>query len=208
MSIIQGQVQQALQPTRATGTPNAIQLQLGELGISEVLPRYGAAAWSGLVFYGGNTASQALSVASGTFTGLAIANPAGSGKNLIIITVAAAISAVGAVAVSVPKLGWAPTVAVTVGNSAGPFCSLLGSNATSSVAKVGASATLAAAPTQIRPLLGTQWITGGAGMWNLYVKDEVAGEIVVPPGQTLTIDAFVAAMSIIGAVSWMEVQAP
>jgi hypothetical protein len=73
-----------------------------------------------------------------------------------------------------------------------------------SVAKVGASATLGAAPTIIRPILGQQWITGGAGMWSFYAKDTVDGAIIIPPGQMLTIDALIAAVTCIAAVCWAE----
>ena len=205
MTILQAQVAQSVAPVRATGQPNALQLQLGELGVSAVLPRFAALAWSGLLFYGANTAAQALSVASTTFTGLGVANPAGSGKNLVIVDVTIAQAAVGANAVMNPKLGSAATVALTTGNSTGPTGStmLVGSGG-SSIAKVGASATLGAAPVMIRPILGQQWITAGTGMWSFYAKDTVDGAIVIPPGQMLTIDALIAAVTCIAAVTWAE----
>jgi len=203
--LIQGQVNGSVPTVRATGQPNAGLDQLGMIAMSEIQPRYAALAWSGQVFYGANTAAQALSVASTTFTGLAIGNPAGSGKNLVIIDVTCAQAAVGANAVMNPKLGYAATVALTTGSSTGPkgLPTLVGTGG-SSVATVGASGTLGAAPTIIRPLMGLQWITGGAGMWNLYVKDEVAGAIVIPPGQMLTIDALIAAVTVIAAATWAE----
>lgn len=205
MTILQGQVASSLAAVRAQGEPTALQLQLGELGISAVLPRFAALAWSGLLFYGANTAAQALSVASSTFTGLGIANPAGSGKNLVIVDVTIAQSAVGANAVMLPKLGSAATVALTTGSSTGPTGSstLVGGGA-GSIAKVGASATLGAAPVMIRPIMGQQWITAGVGMWSFYAKDTVDGAIIIPPGQMLTIDALVAAVSCISAVTWAE----
>ena len=201
--LIQGQVETAITPSRATGQPNLQQLQLGELGASEVLPRYAALAWSGLVFYACNNAAQALSVGSSTFTGLAIGNPAGTSKNLIIIDVEISQAAVGAAAVMNPKLGWAPTVTLTATNTNGPTSTLIGSS-TASVAKVGSAATLAAAPTIIRPILGQQWITGGAGMWSFYAKDTVDGAILIPPGQMLTIDSLIGAVSVLASVTWAE----
>jgi hypothetical protein len=205
MALLQGEVLNAIPNARGSGSQNAMQMQLGELAVSELLPRYAAAAWSGQVFYAANTAAQALSVASTTFTGLAVGNPAGSGKNLVIIDVTCAQAAVGAAAVMVPKLGYAATVALTTGNSTGPkgLPTLVGTGG-GSVATVGASATLGAAPTIIRPLMGLQWITAGTGMWNLMVKDEIAGAIIIPPGQMLTLDSLIAAVSVIAAFTWYE----
>jgi hypothetical protein len=203
--LIQAEVVNAAPNARGSGSQNAMQLQLGELAVSELLPRYAALAWSGQMFYAANTAAQALSVASATFTGLAVGNPAGSGKNLVIVDVTCAQAAVGANAVMVPKLGYAATVALTTGNSTGPkgLPTLAGTGG-GSVATVGASATLGAAPNIIRPLMGLQWITGGTGMWNLMIKDEIAGAIIIPPGQMLTIDALIAAVTVIAGITWFE----
>src|SRR6266853_5933299 len=178
--LFQGQVTQAIAAVRQSGNPSALQAQLGELGVSEILPRYGALAWSGLVYFAANTAAQALSVNSGTFTGLAVANPSNRGKNLVIMDVTVGLAAaVSAVVVIV--LGYAATVALTTGNSTGPkgLPVLVGSSG-SSVANVGASATLGAAPTVLRPLAGVHWITTGASTANIYTKDEVAGAIIIP----------------------------
>jgi hypothetical protein len=203
---ISGQVAQSIAAVRATGNPTLLQAQLGEAAVSEILPRYGALAWSGLMYYTAHSAAQALSVNSATFTGLAVANPTGSGKNLIIVDAVCAIAAVGANAVMTPKLGYAATVALTQGNAISATGSpvLVGSSG-SSVAKTGASGTLGAAPTTIRPLMGFQWITGGTGMWNLIAKDEIAGAIVIPPGQMLTLDALTAACTVLASFSWIEV---
>ena len=205
MTIIQGQVNNAIQASRASGSPSAMLLQLGELGISAVLPRFAALAWSGLLFYGANTAAQALSVNSTTFTGLAVGNPAGSGKNLVIVDIEIVQSAVGANAVMNPRIGYAATVALTTGSSTGPKGApmLVGSTG-GSTATVGASGTLGAVPTGLRPILGQQWITAGTGMWGFYAKDTVDGAIIIPPGQMLTIDSLVAAISCISSVTWAE----
>ena len=69
---------------------------------------------------------------------------------------------------------------------------------------MGSTATLLAAPTIIRPIMGQQWITGGTGMWSFYVKDTVDGAIVIPPGQILTIDSLVAAVTVLASVTWAE----
>jgi hypothetical protein len=205
MSNFQLQPVTAVPASRVSGNPNALAERLGETPVSEWLPRYAALAWSGQVFYGANTAAQALSVASTTFTGLAVGNPTGSGHNLVIIDVTCVQAAVGANAVMTPKLGYAATVALTSTNTTGPKGSptLVGTTG-GSTATVGSSATLGAAPTMIRPLMGLQWITAGTGMWNLYTKDEVAGAIIIPPGQMLTLDALTAAVTVVASCTWAE----
>lgn len=202
--IFQGQVAQAVAAVRSSGNQNALQLQLSEIGVSEVLPRYGALAWSGLCYYAANTASTTLSVASSTFTGLAVANPANSGKNLMILDVTCALAA-AIPGVTTPVLGYAATVALTTGSSTGPkgLPVLVGTSG-SSVANVGASATLGAAPTVLRPLIGGQWVTGTTGVGNFYTKDEVAGAIIIPPGQLICIQALVGALGVVGAITWAE----
>ena len=204
--IIQGQVNTAVSPTRETGEPVVQQMQLGELGVSEVLPRYAGLAWSGLVFYGCHQVTpQALSINSSTFTGLAVGNPAGSGKNLVIIDVEISQAAVGAAAVMLPRLGYATITALTTSYSSGPSgVSTIAGSGKNSIATVGSTATLLAAPTIIRPIMGQQWITGGTGMWSFYVKDTVDGAIVIPPGQILTIDSLVAAVTVLASVTWAE----
>lgn len=203
--LIQGQVNNSVPSARASGQPNAMLAQLGELGVSEVLPRYAALGWSGLVYFGANNAAQVQSANSGTFTGLTIGNPTGSGKNLVIIDCTIAIAAaVGAVAT--PRLGYAAyTTGLNTGASTGPtgLPTLVGAGA-ASIAKVAATCTLTAAPTTLRPIMGLQWVTGGTTTANVYTKDEVGGAIIIPPGQMLTFDCLTAAATAICAATWAE----
>lgn len=190
-------------PKLANGTnAPASQGNLGELLVSELMPRYYALNYNGLVFTAANNAAQALSVNSATYTGLAIANPAGSGKNLVILDFTIGLAAALA-AVSTPVLGYAATVALTVGASVGPLSTIVGAGAPS-VAKVGASAALGAAPTVLRPVLGAQWVTAGTGEANIYTKDDIGGAIIVPPGQLICVETLVATMTVVAAFTWAE----
>jgi len=204
--LIQGQVSNAAPNSRASGQPNALLGQLGEVWVTELLPRYGAMAWSNLVFFGANNGAQAMSANSSTFTGLAIANPTGSGKNLMILDVTVAVAAAAA-ALATPRLGYAAyTSGLFTGATTGPtgLPTLVGSGV-GSIAKVAATCTLSAAPTTLRPIMGLHWITAGTTTCNLYTKDEVAGAIVIPPGQILTFDALVAAATTVCAATWAEI---
>lgn len=187
----------------------------GGLVSQDVGGRYEEAAYRGVMFYAVNTAAQALSVASSTYTGLVVQNPVGSGKNLALLELiwntTLTFTGVGAVV-----LGWGGTttagvpVALTTGNSSGPtgLATLIGSNA-ASVAKVGASCTwsvngAAAAPTILRPMIGVPWITAVGQSWIQY-KDEIAGALIVPPGVQVGIEAITTAVTGFGYISWEEI---
>lgn len=71
--LLQGQVVTAIPRARTSGNPNAEQLWLGELGMSQVMPRYSALAKSGLVFTA-RGATQLLSLAGVAMTGLVLWN--------------------------------------------------------------------------------------------------------------------------------------
>ena len=189
-------------PKLANGVPATESLgSLGEALVSEVLGRYYTLAYNGLVFTASHSAAQALSVNSGTFTGLAVANPTNSGKNLVLLDAGLAIAA-AAGAVSTPRLGYATTVALTSGNAVGPTAAIVGQ--AGGVAKVGASCTFGATPTTLRALAGLQWITGGTSIAMLYSKDDIGGAIIIPPGQAAAIDSLVGVMSVCAWMTWAE----
>lgn len=170
--------------------------------VSEMNARYYNLVYNGLVFTTANSGAQALSVASATFTGLALGNPVGSGKNLALLDITLGLAAALA-AVSTPVLASAAVVALTAGTAVGPNNALIGGGL-ASVAKVGASATLGAAPVVIRPLQGFQWVTAGTGEAACYTKDDIGGAIIIPPGQLVCIEALVAAVSVVAAFTWAE----
>lgn len=177
--------------------------EFSDLLLSELQPRYYEQAYRGNVFFAANTAAQALSVASATYTGLAVANPAGSGKNLALLDVTFGLQTLQT-GFSAVVLGYAPTVALTVGSSAGPLSTIVGAG-TASVAKVGASAALGAAPTIARILAGAQWVTTGTTSNIQIVKDEVAGILIVPPGQLICIEAITTAVAGLAHMTWAEI---
>lgn len=71
--LFQGQAVTAAPSARSTGNPNAQQLWLGELSVSELMPRYSALAKSGKVF-SARGALQTLSLAGTAMTGLILWN--------------------------------------------------------------------------------------------------------------------------------------
>jgi hypothetical protein len=76
--LFQGQTLNSLPKTRVSGNPNAEQLWMGELAVSEVMPRYSALTKSGFMF---STRSPlvALSLAGAAMTGLIVWNSSPAG---------------------------------------------------------------------------------------------------------------------------------
>ncbi len=193
----------SLGDTFGQSAPIATAGYTGETRVSDRHARYMEAVLRGSVFYAANNAVQALSVASSTYTGLAVANPAGSGKNLVIIDIAFGLDALQT-GFSAIAIGTAVTVALTAGASTGPTNCLIGAG-TGSVAKAGASATLGAAPVIARILAGAQWVTTGTTSNIQLVKDELAGLITLTPGQLVCIEAITTAVSGLAHITWEEV---
>ena len=77
----------------------------GGLVSQDVGGRYEEGSYRGAMFYAVNTAAQALSVASSTYTGLVLANPVGSPKNLVLLEVLFAPS-IAETGVGAIVLGW------------------------------------------------------------------------------------------------------
>lgn len=203
------------QPT-TDGTPGL--LRLGKDGAEctqDAHARYQEAVYRGNVYYANNTAAQALSVASSTYTGLVISNPVNNLFNFVMLEAifAGTIVETGIGAI---VLGWGSSqtagvpLVLTTGNSSGPTgVSAKIGGSQKSTALVGASCTFAvlgaaAAPTILRPLQGIQWITA-VSQANLYVKDEIAGSLILTPGSTLCIEAITTATTGLAYFSWEEI---
>ena len=190
---------------KSTGTVVARATSTGETAVMDAHARYMDAVLGGNVFTAANTASQALSLGSATATGLVLTNPAGSGKNLVVLEIAsyisAALTAVANVAVFINKVPTAAAVVQTTPIT--PSNALVG--AATGVGLAAAAATLPAAPTLARSLFGWHWVTAGTATAQLGVKDEVAGAIILQPGTALSVQGITVAHSAISSITWEEV---
>jgi hypothetical protein len=207
--------------TKSNGNPST--LSVGKDGAERTQDAHGryqdctyGPAGVGNVFYATNTAAQALSVASSTYTGLIVQNPVGNNKVLSILEVSWA-STIAATGVGAVVLGWGTAqtagvpVALTTGNSSGPtgVSPVLGLGGKSS-AQVGASCTFsvlgaAAAPTILRPLLGIDWVTANAVVTTIQCNYDFGGSIAIYPGYNLCIEAITTAITGLGYISWEEI---
>ena len=170
--------------------------------------RYAESAVRGKGFICVNSAAQALSLTgTTTYTGMVVYNAPGSNVNLVINSalygMTALATGVGGVFLfyQVPAATLPTLTATNVSGS--PFSTLL-TGGGSSAARVASSCTLAANPIILRPVLSIPWITAVSQSFGV-IKDEIAGELAVPPGGGIGFVAVTTALTGFAYLSWEEV---
>jgi len=162
----------------------------------------------GNVFHACSAGAVTLSTVNATCTGLALSNPFGSGKNLVVKQVRFAPSTAPA-GVSVVGLSISPAqieTAVTHTTPAVIHNALqFGSDKKVGVGKVDVSATLPNTPVWLRPIGGVVAASsidvGGA------YEDDTDGDIILPPGTHLSLSYLTTAAIGIASITWAEVDA-
>src|SRR5271167_1380257 len=188
------------------GTIPVRQGNLGDVIVTELNGRYYEQNVRGNVFTACNNAAQALVlVATAAQTGLFLANPTGSGKNFILLEAAWMVD-LALTGFTVVGLSYGPYVAPGGSAFNGPTAATLGSGA-ASVAKIGSTLTFGSASTFLRPILGCYWVSTGANAANVGTKDEVAGALIIPPGQAIGFTALTTIATGVGLFTWAEVNA-
>lgn len=212
MPNIQGQPATAVPSARVSGNPNVLVERLGELPVSEWLPRYGALTWSGYTYSVSVSTAAAITAYTGGAAGtpqIAVWNPAGSGKNLIPIAAnfgnVVAASAAGTASWA---LWYGQTAAITAATNATPNNQLTG-NATGSVAKAFTNTALTAstALTNLIPLGSYYWATAaGATLVTPSLPIELPGYAFVAPGSMMALGGSAALTSATwtGTLVWAE----
>jgi hypothetical protein len=207
--IIQGQsVAQAVASARVpAGNPNLMILPLGEVGVSELMPRLYAMGWSGKIYSAANQAAQAVSVALATaYTGLGLYNPIGSGVNLVPLKVKFALSVAPAGIATLGLLAaWAAGAGGTAAGAVTAFTTALAvqngiiGNTGAGVARPVSSATIAT-PTWVEQLEdGFTAAALPAPTQPMYMD----GHLIVAPGGFLGIGALTAVTGL-GSLFWAE----
>ena len=161
----------------------------------------------GKMYHACSTGAVTLSTVSATCTGLALSNPYGSGKNLVVAKVRFAASTAPAGA-AVVGLAISPAVSATAVTHTTPAvihnALMTGSNLNVGVGQVDAAATLPAAPVWLRPIGSV--VAASSISPGMYV-DETAGEIILPPGTNLSLSYLTTAAVGIASITWVEVDA-
>ena len=176
--LFQGQVVNAVPGVRATGNPNALQLPLGELGLSQVMARYSALAQSGFLFTA-RAALQATSLAGTALVGLQIWNRT-TNKNLHLLKCGGNVVATSATQTGVAlAFGTAQTVPPSGQTAASSVINNFIGGAAPSALALNAG-TFAVAPVPQIDLLHNTAAISATGEDQGYLID-FEGSIVIPP---------------------------
>lgn len=199
--LIQGSVASQVPASRQTGQPNALQLLLGELGVSEVLPRYAALAMAGQLFTA-RAALQATSLAGTAMVGLQLWNRS-SNKNLVLTKVGGNVVATSATETGIAlAFGTQGTAAPSVQTAASSVINnFIGGPAAAALAL--AAGTFAVAPVAQIDLLHNTAAIASTGEDQGYVVD-LEGSIIIPPGGFAAFCALGAAGAASSNNHWMQ----
>lgn len=168
--------------------------------VSQPLGKYYDAVVAGRVFYASNTAAQAISVAlSTTYTGICLANPASSGKNISLLRVGAALSVAPAAIAGFYLIGNYSETAVTHTTPLTPASALIGGGF-SPVGKVDREATI---PTPLYLQSLFSGFTAGALPGGTVAIADIDGGIVLKPGAFVALGSLTAATGIFSFL-WAE----
>ena len=204
--LFQGQVVQKVPNARASGQPNAETLWLGEIAVSEIMPRYSALAKSGYMF-SARGALQTLSVAGAAMTGLVLWNGSAvnNGVDLHLLKASGNVAVTSATTTGIALARFVgQTGAPTTPTAATVFNNYLGGAVGSGLAYT--AGTLATTPVSIFDVLHNTAAIAASGEDAGFLID-FEGSIVVPP-QTGVCFAALGATSAAAAVNlsllWAE----
>ena len=159
----------------------------------------------GKMFNACSAGAVTLSTVSATCTGLALSNPYGSGKLLVVKQVRFAPSTAPAGA-AIVGLAVSPAVSVTAVTHTTPAVVHnaidRGSNIGTGVGVVDVAATLPAAPVWLRAMGGP---VAASSIEPSIVIDETNGSIILPPGTNLSLSYLTTAAVGIASICWVEI---
>lgn len=187
---------------RATAGAYLSQLFLGELGVSEVMPRYSSLAQSGLLFTA-RAALQATSLAGTALVGLQVWNRS-QGVNLHLTKLGGNIVATSATQTGLAlAFGAQPVTTAPTGQAAASSVinNLIGGAAPAALA-LAAGTFAAACVAQLDLLHNTAAIATTGEDPGFYL--DLEGSIVIPPGQYAAIIALGAAGAASSNNLWMQ----
>lgn len=161
----------------------------------------------GNMYHACSAGAVTLTTVNATCTGLALSNPYGSGKNLVVKTVSFQPSTAPAGA-AVVGLAISPAVSPTAVTHTTPAvihnAIATGSNLNVGVANVDVSATLPNTPVWLRPMGG---VVAASSISPGKYTEEVNGEIILPPGTHLSLSYLTTAAVGIASCTWVEIDA-
>lgn len=168
---------------------------------SDSLGLYYEQNYRGNLFFACNIGSQALSLNSTTTTGLAITNPAGSGKNIVLLQLNVSLQTAPAGISTLILTGSTTAVPSAHGTPLSVNSGVFGKTA-NSIALVDSACTMPTL-TIFRPVGGGPVATGSVTAPQ--IQDNINGQIILGPSSSLSLQALVTAISVIASISWIEV---
>jgi len=183
-----------------------------EMFVADAHGRYYDAVKRGNVYMAVNTAAGALTLNSTTGTGLFVYNPPTSGKNLVLMRLCVALGSLpagaapliltGGAQAALPATTW--TLLTGTGAVNGVLAAFMG-NANKSIAQAASAA-------QAVPNVIQRWIPGGPAAtvaastaFPPFIVDDIAGELIVGPGQLIGLQCLTTAITVGAALTWEEV---
>lgn len=161
----------------------------------------------GNMYHACSAGAVTLSTVNTTCTGLAISNPYGSGKLLVIKRISFAPSTAPGGA-AVVGLAISPSVSQTAVTHTTPMVIhnslMIGSNLKVGAGAVDAAATLPTTPVWLRPLAS---VVAGSSISPAKYGEDIMGEIILPGGTHLSLSYLTTAAVGIASVTWVEVSA-
>jgi hypothetical protein len=164
---------------------------------------YYEAGFRGRAFFACNTGSQALSLNSTTCTGLALTNPAGSGRNLILIQLNVSLLTVPAGTSNLILTGSTTAVPTAHGTPLTVNPTIFGK--TGGAVGLADSACTMPTLTILRPVGGGP--VAGSSINTPQIQDNINGQIVLGPSSCISLQTLTTAISVIASLSWIEVPA-
>ena len=158
----------------------------------------------GNVYHACSAGAVTLSTVSKTCTGLALSNPHGSGKLLVIKKVSFQPSTAPA-GVSVVGISISTAVNATPNTHTTPMVvhnAMSTGSTTGSAGKADAAATLVETPLWLRPM---GCVTAASSITPAKYVDETAGDIILVPGTALSLSYLTTAALGIASITWAEI---
>lgn len=183
----------------------------GELLDTKLMPDYYALTKLGFTFSGGTTAANATGFTGGAAGTplIGIYNPQTSGKDLVLLEAVVGIRTTGTAAVTVDFNHWGVaqgTTAVTGTSSAPRNLYTLQAAGSAAILMLNTANTASLASNLLRPSVSVG-LTAATAVTNVQLlRDEIKGEIIIPPGGYYAFGASTTttAASIDVAVIWAE----
>lgn len=159
----------------------------------------------GNMYHACSAGAVTLSTVNATCTGLSLDNPWGSGKKLVVKSVSFQPSTAPAGA-AVVGLAISPNQSQTAVTHTTPMvihnAIMTGSDKKVGVGKADASSTLPTTPVWLRPI---GCVVAASSISPAKYKEEINGEIILPPGTQLSLSYLTTAAVGIAAVTWVEI---